>query len=73
MSVEDQLCCGCCSTSKTDKSVEKFRQAVLADCHWTIDKISEITGFSWILYQRILTEDVMFKWVAAKSVLHLLA
>jgi hypothetical protein len=65
--------CGHCSTSKTDKNVEKFCQAVLAGCHFTIDKISEITGYSWISYQHILTEDLMLKWVSAKFVLHLLA
>jgi hypothetical protein len=29
MSVEDQLHCGCPSTSRTDKNVQKVRQAVL--------------------------------------------
>jgi hypothetical protein len=46
MSAEDQLSCGRPYTSRNDETVEKVRQAVLADRHWTINKISEITGVS---------------------------
>jgi hypothetical protein len=53
MSVEDQLYCGHSSTSRTDKNVEKVHQAALADCCEIMDKISEITGFSWISCQCI--------------------
>jgi len=47
MSGEDHLRSGHLSLSGTDRNVEKVCQAVLADHHWTIDKISEITGMSW--------------------------
>jgi hypothetical protein len=43
MSVEDQLSCGCPYMSRNDKTVENVHQA---DHHWTINKISEITGVS---------------------------
>ena len=35
------------SVSGPDRNVAKVCQAVLANHHWTIDKISEITGLSW--------------------------
>ena len=41
VSVEDQSHCGHPSTSRIDENVEKVCQAVLADCHWIIDEISE--------------------------------
>jgi hypothetical protein len=69
MSVEDQLSCGRPSTSKNDENVEKVHQAVLADRRQTIDKISEITDVSRSSCQRILTEDLMMKQVAAKFVI----
>jgi hypothetical protein len=33
--------------SKTDENIGKVRQTVLADRHWTIGKISEITNVLW--------------------------
>jgi hypothetical protein len=65
MSVEDQPHCGRPSTSRTDKKVGKVHQALLADHCQTIDEIS-VTGVSWSSCQRILTADLMMKWVTAK-------
>ena len=47
MSAEDQPRCGPPSMSRNDENVEKVHQAVLADCHWANDEISEITDVSW--------------------------
>ena len=57
MSVENQPRCGRPSMCRTDGNVEKVRQAVFADRHWTIDEISWITGASRSSHQRIFTED----------------
>ena len=54
------------STSRNDENVEKVHQAVLADCCWTNDEISEITDVSWSSCQRISMEDLMMKWAVAK-------
>ena len=70
MSVEDQPCSGCPSTSSTDENV---RQAVLADRCQSSDKISEITSVSWSSCQHILMEDLMMKQAAVKFVPHLLS
>ncbi|GFG29188.1 hypothetical protein Cfor_05006 [Coptotermes formosanus] len=72
MSVEDQLRSGGPSTSRSDENVEKVRQAVLEDRRPAIDEITEITGVSWSTCQRVLTEDLMMKRVAAKFVSRLL-
>ena len=45
--------------SRNEENVEKVHQAVLADCHWANDEISEITGVSWSSCQRILVGDLM--------------
>ena len=38
MSVEDQMHCGCPSTSRTDENVEKVHQAVLAGLLECVEK-----------------------------------
>ena len=50
--------------ARTDQNLEKVRQAVHADPHRNIDKISELTGVSWSSCQCILMEDSMMKQAA---------
>ena len=69
MFVEDQPRCSCHSTNKTDENVEKAHQTFLADRCRTTDEISEIKDVSWRLCQRILTQELMMKGVAAKFVI----
>ena len=72
MSCEDQPRSGRSSPCRNDENLEKDRNAINADLHQTIDEISEITGLSWILYQRMLREDLNMKCVSAKFVPRLL-
>lgn len=54
MNVKDQARAGRLSTTRIDKNIEKIN----VDRFIMIDEISEVTGVSWRLYQRILTEDL---------------
>lgn len=65
MSVEDHARSGRPSTSRNDENVEKIRQKINEDRRFTIDEISEETGVSWSSCQRILTEDLKMRRVAA--------
>jgi len=69
MSCEDQPRSGRPSTCRNDNNLENVHNA---DCHRTIDEISEINGLSWSLCQRMLMEDLNMKHVSAKFVPQLL-
>jgi len=70
--IEDKPRFGRPSTSRTDENVVKVKEIVLADRRQTIDQISEISGLYWSSVQRILTEDLTTKIIAAKFVLRVL-
>ncbi|KAG8331349.1 hypothetical protein J6590_043115 [Homalodisca vitripennis] len=52
----------------SDSSSESSADLALTDLRQTIDLLLEISGLSWSLVQRIVTEDLGMKWVAAKIV-----
>ena len=68
MSTEGEPRPGRPSTSKMDENIEKIRVAIMFDRRRTIDELEEKTGISWSSCQRILTEDLKMKRVAAKFV-----
>ncbi|XP_054282527.1 protein GVQW3-like [Macrosteles quadrilineatus] len=68
MSIQDKPRSGRPSTSRTDENLVKVKEFVLADRRQTIEQISEASGLSWSSIQRILTEDLNMKRVAAKFV-----
>lgn len=68
MSIDDKPRSGRPSTARTDENVEQIRELVLTDRRQTIDQLSEISGISWSSIQRILTEDLGMKRIAAKFV-----
>jgi len=70
MSLEDQPRSGRPSTSRTDENV---CDAIMFDRRRTIDELEALTGVSWSSCQRILTEKLHMKRVAAKFVPHLLS
>ncbi|KAJ8950613.1 hypothetical protein NQ318_010812 [Aromia moschata] len=59
-------CSGRPSTARNDENVEKIRELVPTDRRQIIDQLSEKSGLSWSSVQRILTEDLGMKRVAAK-------
>ena len=65
MSLEDQPRSGRPSTSRTDENIKKIRDAMF-DRRRTIDEVEALTGVSWSSCQRILTEELHMKRVAAK-------
>ena len=72
MSLEDQPRSGRPSTSRTDENIKKIHDVIMFDCHRTIDELEALTGVSWSSCQRILTEELHMKRVAAKFVPRLL-
>ena len=68
MSLEDQPRSGRLSTSRTNENIKKFRHAIMFDRRRTIDELEALTGVSWKSCQRILTEELRMKQVAAKFV-----
>lgn len=72
MCVEDQARSGRPSTSRNEENIEKVRQKINEDRRQTIDQISAETGISWSSCQRILSEDLHLRRVAAKFVPRLL-
>ena len=68
MSLEDQPRSCRPSTSRTDENIQKDRDAVMFDRHRTIDELEALAGISWSSCQRILTEELHMKRVAAKFV-----
>ena len=72
MSLEDQPQSGRPSTSRTDENFQKIRDAIMLDRRQTIDELETLTGVSSSSCQRILTEELHMKRVAAKFVPRLL-
>jgi len=72
LSIEDQPCSGRPSSSRNDENITKIREKLNEDRRYTIDELSEVTGVSWSSVQRILTQDLGMRRVAAKFVPHLL-
>ena len=68
MSLEDQPQSGRPSTSRTDENIKKIRDAIVFDRRRTIDELEALTGVLWRSCQRILTEELHMKRVAAKFV-----
>jgi len=66
MSLEDQPRSGHPSTSRTDENIKKIHNAIFD--HQTFDELEALTGVSWSSCQRILTEELHMKRVAAKFV-----
>lgn len=72
MSIEDQPRSGRPCTARTDTNVEIIRTLVLEDRRRTIDQLENISGLSWSSIQRILSEDLHLRRIAAKLVPRLL-
>ena len=73
MSLEDQPQSGRPSTSRTYENIHKILDAIMFDRRRTIDELEALTGVSWSSCQRILTEELHMKRVAAKFVPRLLS
>ena len=73
MSLEEQPRSGRPSTSRTEENIQKIRDAIMFECRRTIDELETLTGVSWSSCQRILTEELHVKQVAAKFVPRLLS
>ncbi|PNF41866.1 hypothetical protein B7P43_G15791 [Cryptotermes secundus] len=58
--------------ARTHENVEKIREIIKEDRRRTIEEIVELSGVTWSSVQRILTEDLGMKRVAAKFVPRLL-
>ena len=67
MSLEGQPQSGRPSTSRNDENTKKICDAIMFDRHRTIDKLEALTGVLWSSCQRILTEELHMKRVAASG------
>jgi len=72
LSIEDQPHTGRPSSSWKDENITKIREKLNEDLCYTIDELLEVTGVSWSSVQRILTQDLGMRRVAAKFVPRLL-
>jgi histone-lysine N-methyltransferase SETMAR len=72
LSIKEQPISGRHSSSRNDENIAKIREKLNEDRRYTIDELSEVTGVSWISVQRILTQDLGMRRVAAKFVPRLL-
>jgi len=72
LSLADQPRSGRPSTSRTDENIARIRQLILEDRRRTIDDLVDLSGVSWSSCQRILSEELQMKRVAAKFVPHVL-
>jgi len=68
MSLEERPRSGRPSTSRTDENIQKIRDAIMFDRRRTINELQALTVVSWSSCQRILTEELHIKHVAAKFV-----
>jgi transposase len=68
MSTEDMPRPGRPSTGRNDENSGKIKRAIDEDRRKTIDQLSEETNISWSTVQRILTEGLHMRRVAAKFV-----
>lgn len=72
MSIEDHARSGRPSKSRTDKNVKNIHKIILEDRRQTIEEVAERSSVTWSSVQRILSEDLGMKRVAAKFVPRLL-
>ncbi|VVC27584.1 Winged helix-turn-helix DNA-binding domain [Cinara cedri] len=72
MSIDDQACSGQPTTARTNENVEKIQKIILEDQWQTIEEVVEKSGVTWSSVQRILSEDLGVRRVAAKFVPRLL-
>ena len=70
--VEDDHQSGRPSTSRTDKNVERVRQKVRSDCHFTVRMIAHELGMNSERVWRIITEDLGMRKICAKMAPRLL-
>ncbi|PNF22187.1 hypothetical protein B7P43_G04939 [Cryptotermes secundus] len=68
ISIDDKPRSGRPSTARTHENFEKIREIIKEDRRQTIEEIVELSGVTWSSVQRILTEDLGMKRVAAKFV-----
>lgn len=68
MSIEDQARSGLPSTARTDENVKKIHEIILEDRRQNIEEVTERSGVTWSSVQRILSEDLGMRRVAAKFV-----
>jgi len=68
MSLENQPRSGCPSTSRNDENIQKIHDVIMFDRRRTIDELEALTGVLWSSCQRILTEELHTKQVAAKFI-----
>jgi len=72
MSIDDQARSGRPLTARTDENVNKIHEIILEDRRQTIEEVTERSGVTWSSVQRILSEDLGMRRVAAKFVPRLL-
>ncbi|PNF28454.1 hypothetical protein B7P43_G15580 [Cryptotermes secundus] len=72
MSIDDKPRSGCPSMARTHENVEKIREIIKEDRRRTTEEIVELSGVTWSSVQRILTDNLGMKRVAAKFVPRLL-
>lgn len=72
MSIEDEARSGRPSTARTDENVKKIHEIILEDRRQTIEEVTERSGVTWSSIQRILSEDLGMRRVAAKFASRLL-
>jgi len=71
LSIENQPHSGRPSSSRNDENITKICEKLNEDRRYTTDELSEVTGVSWSSVQRIPTQDLGMRHVAAKLVLRL--
>ena len=67
-SFEDDPCPGRLSTSHTEETVARVREIIRADRHLTLREVAEEVRIAFGTCQKILTEDLQMRRVAAKFV-----
>ena len=72
LSLADQPRSGRPLTSRTDENIARICELILEDRRRTIDDLVDLSGVSWSSCQRILSEELQRKRVAAKFVSHVL-
>ena len=61
MPLEEQPRSGRPSTSRNDENITKICNAIMFDCHRTINELEVLTGVLWSSHQLILTEELHMK------------
>jgi hypothetical protein len=57
------------STSQMDENIVIIHELILEDCRKTTDKLVDLSGVTWSTCQRILSEELQMKRVAAHKAL----